>query len=109
MGALLTTASSLQCPHGGTVMISTSNSKVKADGAFVARSSDTFSISGCPFNISGSPHPCVRVLWMVTTLRNQAAGGPALAEDSVGLCLAGDSAPQGTVIVASTQTKTKGL
>jgi hypothetical protein len=109
MGAFLTTSSQLQCPHGGMVSIASQNSKAKADGAFIARSSDTFSIAGCAFVIAGAPHPCVRVQWLVSTQRNQAAGGASLAEDSVGLCLAGDSAPQGTVVVASTQAKAKGL
>ncbi|MBM4318416.1 MAG: hypothetical protein FJ125_00280 [Deltaproteobacteria bacterium] len=109
MGAFLTTASTLQCPHGGSVQLSSSNTRALADGAAILRAGDTFTISGCPFMIGSSSHPCVRVQWVVTAQRNQAAGDRALTEDSVGLCLAADSAPQGTVIVASTQRKAAGL
>lgn len=108
MGALLNAASVLTCPHGGSVTISTSNSRAKAGGAFIVRSSDTFSIAGCAFMLGSSPHPCVTVQWIVTTMKNQVSGS-VLADDSVGLCLAADQAPQGSVVVSSTQSQVKGL
>lgn len=110
MGDFLTTASSLMCPHGGTVSVTSSNTKARADGAFVARPGDTFTIAGCPFTLpSGTAHPCVRVQWTVAALRNKAASDAALTRDSVGLCLAADSAPQGTVLVQQTQARVRGL
>lgn len=109
MAAFLTVSSVLQCPHGGSVNITSSNTRAKAGGDFIVRSSDTFLIGGCSFMIGSAPHPCVQVRWIVPTTRNQAANGSVLAEDSVGLCIAGDEAPQGTVIVASTQPQVKGL
>lgn len=109
MSELLTTAAVLQCPHGGSVSATTSNTHAKADGAFILRPGDTFTISGCSFTLPGvGPHPCLQVQWIVSALRNKAAGDAALHKDSVGLCLAGDSAPQGTVLVQSTQMKAKG-
>jgi hypothetical protein len=108
MGAFLTTASTLQCPHGGQVQISSQNTKANAGGDAIARSTDTFIISGCPFLLGNTPHPCVQVQWIVTALRNTAAGDPSLTSDSVGLCVAADNAPQGTVIVASTQSDATG-
>jgi hypothetical protein len=104
--ALLTTASSLKCPHGGTVSIVSSNSKVLATAA-LALVSDTFTVSGCPFQIpvgAGTvPHPCVRVQWTRTNTKTTVNGTPTLAEDSIGLCLAADQAPQGPVSVVQTQ------
>ena len=108
MGALLTTQSTLQCPHGGAVQASSSNTRARADGAAILRAGDTFTISGCPFVLASVAHPCVRVQWIVATLHNPAAGDAALSDSSVGLCLAADSAPQGTVLVASTQRKVSG-
>lgn len=109
MGEFLTTQSVMACPHGGQVQASTSNSRTKADGAFVLRSSDTFTISGCPFTLpTGSPHPCVSVKWAVTTTRNKVVSNPVLAKDSMGLCLAGDNVPQGPVQVQQAQTRVKG-
>jgi hypothetical protein len=109
MGRFLTVSSTLQCPHGGSVSISTTNTRAKADGGFIARATDTFTIAGCPFTLpSGTPHPCVRVDWVTSARRVDAAHGDALVEDSVGLCLAADGAPQGTVLVANTQLRAKG-
>ena len=108
MPDLLTTSSSLQCPHGGTVSISTTNTQVRAGGAFLARSSDLFTIAGCPLNVASAPHPCVRVQWTQTALRSKAVGDFTLTEASVGLCLAADNATQGVVLVNSTQRRVSG-
>lgn len=107
MSALLTTFSVLMCPHGGTVMANTSNARAKA-GDFLVRMSDTFTIAGCPFSTPVGPHPCVRVQWVKATLRCKAAGDFVLSQDSVGLCLAADQAPQGTVLIQSTQMRAAG-
>jgi hypothetical protein len=108
MAQLLTTASSMMCPHGGQVQAVSSNTRAKA-GVPILRGSDTFTILGCPLNVAGAPHPCVTVQWVKTNLRSKAAGDFVLASDSVGLCLAGDQAPQGTVMVSNTQAKVSGL
>jgi hypothetical protein len=107
MAALLTTASVLMCPHGGSVTAISSNTRAKA-GDFLVRPSDTFTIAGCAFNISGAPHPCMTVQWLKSALRCKAAGDFMLAQDSVGLCLAADQAPQGTVLIQSTQMRASG-
>lgn len=111
MAALLTSASSLQCPHGGTVTIVASNASVQATAA-LALFSDTFTIAGCPFQIpapSGTvPHPCIKVQWVKPNVRCTVNGTPTLAEDSVGLCLAADQAPQGPVSVVQTQSRASG-
>lgn len=110
MGAnLLNASSQLQCPHGGMVQITTSNTKAKAGGDFIVRSSDTFTISGCPFQTPApSPHPCMTVQWIVTGQMVKADGALVLTKSSTGLCKAADEAPQGTVLINSTQTKVSG-
>ncbi|HEY0603394.1 MAG TPA: hypothetical protein VGD58_10805 [Herpetosiphonaceae bacterium] len=110
-GSLLTTQSQMQCPHGGKVQAISSNTKVSAGpGAYVLRMNDTFTIAGCPFQIpapSGTiPSPCVRVQWLVADMRTM-AGQPTLSETSVGLCFSAQQAPQGSVVVVSTQLKAK--
>lgn len=107
MPALLTTASVLMCPHGGTVTATSSNTRAKA-GAFLVRPSDTFMIAGCALSTPAGPHPCMTVQWVKSALRCKAAGDFMLAQDSVGLCLAGDQAPQGTVLIQSTQARASG-
>jgi hypothetical protein len=105
-GNALTTASTLQCPHGGQVQISSSNPAVSADGSPAVTSADTFTISGCPFQIPATPpipSPCVRVQWIVPDVQATIGGSPTLSQGSSGLCLAATGVPQGPVAVANTQ------
>jgi len=106
-GQALTTASTLQCPHGGSVQIISTNSKVLIQGVPLALATDTFTIAGCPFQIpvgTGSvPSPCGKVQWTKTDMKNVINGTPTLSTTSVGLCLAATQAPQGQVVIANTQ------
>lgn len=101
-GQALTTASTLLCPHGGSVSIVSTNSRTSA-GAPMVRSTDTFLVSGCTFNVSGAPSPCVTVQWVVADTRVQVLGGATLSTGSVGLCKSAAGAPQGPVSIVSTQ------
>ncbi len=98
----------MMCPHGGTVTATSANTKVKAGGDFVLRASDTFLITGCPLNVAGAPHPCVQVQWVQPDTQSQVLGDFTLSEDSVGQCMAGDQAVQGTVLIKSTQQQVSG-
>jgi len=102
MPALLTAASSMMCPHGGIVTATPGSTRANA-GAPVLRGSDTFVIAGCTFAPGGVAHPCVSVNWVVTATRVKHGGDFVLNQASVGLCIAGDQAPQGTVLINSTQ------
>lgn len=103
--ATLTTGATLQCPHGGTVQITSSNARAKGDGAFLTAGTDTFLISGCPFLVSGVASPCVRVQWMVTDTRVRVAGSPTVSRGSTGLCMNPAGAPQGPVSVVQAQSR----
>lgn len=108
MAGLLTIASVMMCPHGGTVQAVSSNAQTSAAGAFVLRASDTFVIVGCPFVISTVASPCVSVQWIVPAARSRVGGDPTLTEASVGLCCAATQAPQGPVSIVSTQPRVSG-
>jgi hypothetical protein len=108
MGGLLTDSSVLMCPHGGTVQVVTSDSRVQAAGGFVLRDSDTFTVVGCPFTAGTVYHPCATVDWVVPSLRSKAVGDSTLTEDSVGVCQAADQAVQGTVQVVFAQPQVTG-
>lgn len=108
MPALLTASSTLMCPHGGTVMATPGCTQANA-GSPVLRGSDTFTIAGCPFVIGTAPHPCVSVNWVQTATRVKHGGDLVLTEASVGLCIAGDQAPQGTVLITAAQAQAGGL
>ena len=104
----LTMTSTMSCPHGGTVTPSTSNTRVKAEGQFVLRSTDTFTIGGCPYMRGTVPNPCVRAQWDVHAERHTSHGDASLTEESVGLCLDGSGGTQGTVVISSTQRRGAG-
>jgi hypothetical protein len=108
MPALLTAASTMMCPHGGTV-IATPGSSAASAGAPILRGSDSFTIAGCAFVIAGAPHPCVSVNWVQTATRVKHGGDLVLNQASLGLCIAGDQAPQGTVLITATQPQVSGL
>jgi hypothetical protein len=107
MSALLNSSSIMMCPHGGMVNAISSNTRAQAGGDFILRASDTFIIAGCPFNLA-APHPCVQVQWVQSDTRSQAASDFTLSEQSVGLCVAGDLAVQGTVLILFTQPRVSG-
>jgi hypothetical protein len=108
MADLLTTASQLMCPHGGTVTVVTSNTRSTAGGSAVVRSTDTFTVAGCVFTLATVPHVCVRVQWVQPAAQSRAGGDFTLTQQSVGLCLAADQAPQGTDQVVATQPRVSG-
>jgi hypothetical protein len=108
MPALLTPSSTMMCPHGGTVTAIAGSTRAMAGGAPVLRASDTFIIAGCAF-APVVPHPCLTVQWVLTAQRVRHGGDFVLNESSVGLCLAGDQAPQGVVMVVATQPQVSGL
>jgi hypothetical protein len=110
MAQFLTTASILQCPHGGMVTAMTTNTVAQAGGEYIVRSSDTFMIAGCAFTLpSGNPNPCMTVQWGTAALTNTVMSDSVLTEDSVGMCLAADQTPQGPVIISSAQPLVSGL
>jgi len=109
-GQSLNVNSQLQCPHGGTVQIISSNTSVKGGGGFLVTTADTFTVTGCPFQIPGTPpipSPCVKVQWMVPDTRVKVNGNPTLSQSDMGVCLSAAQVPQGPVSIVNTQTKVK--
>jgi hypothetical protein len=104
-GFAITLDASLQCPHGGKVTIISTNTSTMA-GTALATVADQFLIAGCPFTLPGPvPSPCIKVQWMVPDVKSTVKGNATLSASSVGMCLAATQAPQGPVVVVSTQTK----
>ena len=108
MSGMLTTASVLMCPHGGTVQAIPSSTAVQFGGAPAVTAADTFMIAGCAFMIGPVPSPCLTVQWVSPGLQSQVNSNPTLTESSVGLCLAATQAPQGPVTISSTQPQVTG-
>jgi hypothetical protein len=107
---MLTTASTVLCPHAGTVNLSTSNSSVKAGGNPVLLATDQHTVSGCPFTVPGpKPQPCVLVRWSAAATQTKVNGIGVLLQSSVGLCYSAEQIPQGPAVVANTQSQAKGI
>lgn len=109
MPGILTTASVMTCPHGGTVQASPTNTMVQVAGAPALTASDVFVIAGCPFVIGLVPSPCVTVQWVQPAARSSISGNPTLTEASVGLCVAATQAPQGPVVIVAAQPNVSGM
>ena len=97
-GHTLTTSSILMCPHFGTVQIISTNTRVRAGGAFAALATDLYFVSGC---LSGNP--CLTVRWIVPDVRTKVNGLPTLSRSSIGICLDSLQLPQGQVAIINTQ------
>lgn len=105
-GFAITTSATMMCPHGGTVTGIPASPRVTATGGPVLLATDMFVVGGCPFTLPGPvPNPCVTVRWIVPDMRTRANGNLTLSQGSTGLCLSAAQAPQGTVIIVSTQTR----
>jgi hypothetical protein len=107
-GFLLHQGISIGCPHGGTGVVSPASVPVTVGGQPVLLEDASVSIAGCPFNVSGAPQPCVAVRWQAPATRVKVRGRAVLLSTSVGLCVNGPGAPQGTALVSGHQTKVSG-
>lgn len=101
---LLTTASTIQCPHGGSLTLVTTNTRVSA-GARVLTVDDTHLVSGCTHQPGGTQSPCVRVTWSAGANAVSIGGSAALTRASVGSCVNAVGVSQGVAFVANTQRK----
>jgi hypothetical protein len=102
---LLQLGCSMTCPHGGQVQAVASQSKVQLGGQPALLASDTTTVAGCAFNVSGAPSPCMTVEWSAPATKVTIGGQAPLLATSVGLCKSAAGAPQGSVLIASTQQK----
>ena len=106
---MLNKSSTIMCSHGGSVTIITTNVRVKVGGDYAITSADTYTVSGCPFQVpigtGTKPQPCTTLSWVKPAIRVKINGQPALTMSSSGLCKSSEQIPQGPPTVASTQIK----
>jgi len=63
-----------------------------------------YAVALCPFNVSGSPVPCLTAQWTTSAMKVQAGGEPVLLLDSQAI-----TTPNGVpLMISSTQTKVQG-
>lgn len=103
-GFLLHVGATVFCMHLGQAQPTISNPRVKVGGQPIVTQPNPYSVAGCPFNVSGSPSPCVTAQWTTAATRVRAGGQPLLLQDSQAICT-----PNGTgVNIVMTQTRVKG-
>ena len=108
-GPLFHVGATAMCTHGGQVQTISSNTRVLVNGMPVATLSDQYVVAGCAFTLpSATPHPCVKIQWLVPATRVMVNGQPVILQSSTGLGLAADQVPQGPPTIAATQTRVIG-
>ena len=109
-GYILTTMSQIKCTHGGTAMLTTTNTMIKIDGAPALLETDVHPVVGCPFTVPGpKPQPCIRIEWTAGATMCKSNGTKVLVQSSVGKCISAEGAIQGIAIIAQTQMKAKAM
>ena len=103
-GPFLHVGSTVLCAHGGQAQPTTPNPRVLVSGQPIVMQPAPYVIAGCPFNVSGSPVPCVTAQWITAATRILSNGMPVLLMDSQATCI-----PNGTPLtIAATQTRVIG-
>jgi hypothetical protein len=102
-GNLLHVGAIVTCPHGGQATGQPAQSRATASGRPVVTLAHTYTVSACPFTVSGVAQPCLTIRWTSPSGRVQVGGSPSLTLGSVGLCLGPTQAPQGTAIISAVQ------
>jgi hypothetical protein len=105
---ILTTSSTVMCPHGGMAQLFTSNTEAVIDGAPALLLTDIHPIVGCPF-APVTPLPCLTIQWVTGATQTSVHGIPVLLQTSVGLCLNAFQAPQGPAVVVQAQQRALGI
>lgn len=112
-GFLLHTGAVVQCAHAAPAVIVPSQPRVLVNGQPVTTMASQITVAGCPLNVAGAPHPCVKIQWAMPAARVKLSGQPAAVVPSPGpgpgLCLAADAAPQGPPIVTTVQPRVIGM
>lgn len=104
MPFLLHQNATVLCQHGGMAQATSPNPRVMVSGQPVVTQVAPHSVSGCPFNVSGSPVPCTIAQWVTGAVRVFAGGAPVLLQNSQAVCV-----PNGTgVNIVMTQTRVQG-
>lgn len=106
---IITTTSTVLCPHAGRAQLLTSNTVAAVDGAPILLQTDLHPVIGCTFAPGGVYTPCVVIRWVSGAAQTKLNGVPVLLQNSVGLCLNAAQAPQGTALVVQVQTEAKGV
>ena len=104
-GFLLHLGATVQCAHAGQAQPTVTNPRVTVNGQPIVMQPAPYAVTGCPFNVSGSPVPCITAQWVTGATRVLSNGMPVLLLDSQAICV-----PNGTpLMIIATQTRDTGM
>lgn len=104
-GFLLHLGATVQCAHAGQAQPTVTNPRVTVSGQPIVTQPTVYTVAGCPFNVSGSPSPCLTAQWVSAATRVLSNGMPVLLLDSQAI-----STPNGTpLMITVTQTRVTGM
>lgn len=106
---LLTTASTVMCPHAGRALLVTTNTEALIDGAPALLQTDVHPVVGCTFYVGSNYMPCVLIRWTAGATQASLHGVPLLLQSSIGVCYNALQVPQGMAVVAQAQTLAQGV
>jgi hypothetical protein len=107
MTPILTTTSTLMCPHGGMAQLITTNTEAVIDGAPALLVTDVHPIVGCPF-APVAPSPCITIIWSSGAVQTKVHEVPVLLQTSIGSCLNAAGLPQGLAVIVQVQQRALG-
>jgi len=103
-GFMLHVGATVLCSHGGQAQATVPNPRVRVGGQPIVTQAAPHVVAGCPFNVSGSPVPCVTANWITAAVRVRASGQPVLLQDSQAITV-----PNGTPLsIVTTQVRVRG-
>jgi len=103
-GFLVHVGATVQCAHLGTATPTAPNPRVLVSGQPTVTMAAPYGIAACPFNVSGSPSPCVTAQWTTAATRVFSNGQPLVLLDSQATC-----APNATpLVILATQVRVTG-
>ena len=105
---ILTTTSTVMCPHGGMAQLFSTNTEALIDGAPALLQTDVHPVVGCPFT-PGFYSPCLSIRWLTAATETSVRNVPVLLQSSVGLCLNAAQLPQGVALVVQVQQRAQGM
>ena len=102
-GYIVTTASVIQCPHGGTASIPHVLESVLIDGQPAAVADAVGGVAGCPFQPA-----CRQITWIVDDAALRVDGRPLLTTGTVGMCESGEGDANGAPRFVTNQLRVEG-
>jgi hypothetical protein len=106
---MLTTTSTVMCPHAGQATLVTSNTLARIDEAPILLETDVHPVAGCTFAPGGVYTPCLLIRWSAGATMTKIFGVPVLLQTSIGVCHNAAQAPQGVAIIVQTQQRGRGI